>query len=124
MGDPRQLLSRTFGNRHMGSSHWHQDIRVTATAPGDIAKPFHHVPCKMAGLQALVGKHGHPQAEEEAKEGQQPYCLPPGGCLGVLMLGGPDAGGHWLATGGPFKGGRNYRDMGYAAGPHECIPVS
>lgn len=70
MGDPRQLLSRTFGNRHMGSSHWHQDIRVTAAVPGDIAKPFHHVPCKMASLQALVGKHGHPQAEEEAKEGQ------------------------------------------------------
>lgn len=62
MGVPRQLSESNYGHRQAGNSHWHQDIRVTAAATGDIAEAFHHLSCHFAGtaLEALVGKHGHP----------------------------------------------------------------
>lgn len=66
-GSPDSCLNHTLDTgRQAGSSHWHQDVRVTATATGDVAEALYHLPCHFAGtaLEALVGKHGHPQTEE------------------------------------------------------------
>lgn len=84
-GSPGSCLNQTMGHRQVASSHRHQDVGVAATAPGHVAEAFHHLSRHLAGaaLEALVGEHGHPQAEEEAEEGQQPHCLPSGGCLRV-----------------------------------------